>query len=326
MYPAIRRSRAQDSCILAIVMAVSGCASTGPGTVPDTPGPVSETMQDSPGPPVRRASPPSFHRKAPEAVSPGVRPKAPDSESSSAPSRSAPRSVPRRVPRAVPRTRADSAALELAITKRLAQRPLAQALTQRIRNPELADRVASAVVYEAGRNRMSPSLLAAVLLIENAPLDSTAVSSQGAVGMMQVMPVHIGSYGCLSGDLLNVEANICHGARLLHAYLRRHGSVEVALRRYNGCVQGRNTPRCYRYPVRVLRTASHLRHDVLVSAAKFPDPSVNEETGEEQTVATTLGADLPRSVETTDTTAKAEETAACATLLGCLRHRWTKTR
>jgi len=47
----------------------------------------------------------------------------------------------------------------------------------------------------------------------------------------------------------------------------RTRSVTVALRRYNGCIRGANTPRCYRYPVRVLATAARLRRDILASAA-----------------------------------------------------------
>lgn len=166
-----------------------------------------------------------------------------------------------------PRLLVDSTALEFAVTARLAHEPLTRAIARRTRNPELAERAAWAVTREAGRLRMSPSLLAAVLLVENRQLDSSAVSSQGAIGLMQVMPMHAGSYGCESADLMNVDANICHGARILHLYLVRSRSVTVALKRYNGCVRGANTPRCYRYPVKVLRTAARLRHDILASAA-----------------------------------------------------------
>ena len=144
----------------------------------------------------------------------------------------------------------------------------ARAIARRTRNPAMAERAAWAVTREAGRIRVSPSLLAAVLLIENRQLDSAAVSSQGAIGMMQVMPIHAGSYGCGSADLTNVDANICHGARILHLYLMRSRSVTVALRRYNGCVRGANTPRCSRYPVRVLQTAARLRHDDPVPARR----------------------------------------------------------
>jgi soluble lytic murein transglycosylase-like protein len=160
----------------------------------------------------------------------------------------------------------DSTALEFAVTARLAHEPLAQAIARRTRNPAVAERAAWAVTREAARLRVSPSLLAAVMLVENRALDSAAVSSQGAIGLMQVMPIHAGSYGCGSDDLRNVDANICHGARILHTYMVRTRSVRVALRRYNGCVRGTNTPRCYRYPVRVLRTAARLRRDILASA------------------------------------------------------------
>ena len=175
-------------------------------------------------------------------------------------------SPPARVPAA--KSRVDSTALEFAVTARLAHEPLARAIARRTRNPALAERAAWAVTREAGRIRMSPSLLAAVLLIENRQLDSAAVSSQGAIGLMQVMPIHAGSYGCGSGDLTNVDTNICHGARILHLYMVRTRSVSVALRRYNGCVRGANTPRCHRYPAQVLRTAARLRRDILASATE----------------------------------------------------------
>ena len=188
--------------------------------------------------------------------------------SSAARSRSAVRqpSPPARAPAA--KSRVDSTALEFAVTARLAHEPLARAIARRTRNPALAERAAWAVTREAGRIRMSPSLLAAVLLIENRQLDSAAVSSQGAIGLMQVMPIHAGSYGCGSGDLTNVDTNICHGARILHLYMMRARSVSVALRRYNGCVRGANTPRCHRYPAQVLRTAARLRRDILASATE----------------------------------------------------------
>jgi soluble lytic murein transglycosylase-like protein len=185
-----------------------------------------------------------------------------------APSRPAPtRPVP---PRAAPaRPAVDSSALERAVVTRFSHRPLALALARRTRNPELAYRAAAAVVREAVQLQMSPSVLGAVLLIENRGLDSSAVSGQGAVGLMQVMPMHAGSYGCSSRDLRQVDANICHGSRLLYRYIQRTGSLQVALRRYNGCVRGTNTPRCERYPVRVLRTASGLRRDMLANAAEM---------------------------------------------------------
>jgi soluble lytic murein transglycosylase-like protein len=215
----------------------------------------------------------------------------------------------------------DSAALELAVTKRLAHRPLASALARRIRNPELADRVAAAVVYEAGRAHIAPSVLAAVLLIENAPFDTSAVSTEGAIGLMQVMPMHVGNYRCLSGDLLNVEANICHGARLLQMHLRRTKSLEAALRRYNGCVRGRNTPRCQRYPIRVLRTASRLRREIILSGAKLADQAADEDP---EDAASRLDA-LPPDVHPDSMAVASNDPARCDSFLGCLKDRWSRT-
>ncbi|HEU4524368.1 MAG TPA: transglycosylase SLT domain-containing protein, partial [Gemmatimonadales bacterium] len=169
--------------------------------------------------------------------------------------------IHRRTPPPVPRV--DSTALEFAVTARAAHLPLARALARRTGNPAVAERAAWAVTREAGRLKLSPSLLAAVLIIENGALDSTAVSSQGAVGLMQVMPIHAGSYGCASADLRTVDANVCHGARILHTYIARTRSIPRALRRYNGCVRGTNTPGCHRYPVRVLRTAARIRREIL---------------------------------------------------------------
>ena len=306
MFPAVCRGRALDLCLFATVLTVAACASTGPGTAP----PLAPLASSARGPTAE------FHTDVPAVQEhrPARRESRPARPSPARPSRPAP----------VRRTRGDSAAMELAVTKRLAQRPLAMALARRIRSPELADRVASAIVYEAGRARLSPSLLAGVLLIENAPFDTSAISTEGAIGLMQVMPVHVGSYRCLSGDLLNVEANICHGARLLSSYVRRGKSVEAGLRRYNGCVRGRNTPRCQHYPTRVLRTASRLRREMLASAAQL-DPSVlSPSVLSPRISSSSLGADLPSDGADADTAATPP--SPCSTLMGCLRQRWSSTR
>jgi len=310
MFPAICRGKALKSYGLAAVTLLSACASTGPGTPASfaTPGIMPARVPAT----VPQAS--ARKPSAPQSSAPKSSPRKP-----SAPQMSALK--PRVSAPARPRTARDSAAMESALTRQLAHRPLAAALARRIRNPELADRVASAVVYEAGRAHISPSVLAAVLLIENAPFDTSAVSSEGAIGLMQVMPMHVGNYRCLSGDLLNVEANICHGARLLQMHLRRTKSLEAALRRYNGCVRGRNTPRCQKYPVRVMRTASRLRREILVAGAKLSDQS-----GEDpEDVAARLDA-LPPDLPADTAAVASNEPARCDSFLGCLRDRWSRTR
>jgi Transglycosylase SLT domain len=313
MFPAICRGRALDSCLLVTVLATSACASTGPGAPPSL------------EPAVAPAGLPPGSTTVPHSVAPkrrAVRGSAPVARVDSS-TLAVPPSTPskrRAVRGTTPRARVDSATLERDLTKRLAHRPLALALTPRMRYPHLADRVAAAVVYEAGRARISPSVLAAVLIIENAPFDTGAVSTEGAIGLMQVMPMHVGNYRCLSGDLLNVEANICHGARLLHNHLRRTKSMEAALRRYNGCVRGRNTPRCQRYPGRVLRTASRLRREILLTGAKLEGAA--NDRGDARSRLSSLPPD-----HDPDSVAVAEnEQSKCDSFLGCLKNRWSGTR
>jgi soluble lytic murein transglycosylase-like protein len=309
MNPAICRGRALDSCLLAAGLTLSACASTGPGAPPSL----------LPG--VASAAAPAAPERAEAAKPAPVRSEA----AKSAPARTEatkPTAAKRRAGKPVqPRVVLDSAALERAITKRLAHRPLAMALAPRMRHPELADRVAAAVVYEAGRARINPSVLAGVLVIENSRFDTSAVSTEGAIGLMQVMPMHIGNFRCLSGDLLNVEANICHGARLLHNHLRRSQSIELALRRYNGCVRGRNTPRCQRYPGRVLRTASRIRREILVASASLE----GEAAAERRTSLSSLST-LPPDLDADSVASAANEAAQCDSFRGCLRNRWTKPR
>src|ERR687897_237190 len=223
---------------------------------------------------------------------------------------------PVRIPAAV---RRDSAALERAVTTEHAHWPLAIALARRSGNPDVAEQAAAALVTEALRLKLDPSLLGAVLLIENTPLNPTAVSSQGALGLMQVMPVHRGNYGC-SPDLVNIADNICHGARILKHMVRRTKSVSLALKRYNGCVRGRNTPRCYRYPNRVLRTASRLRREMLLIAA---DSSIGYEEAL-ASVPRARRASRPQLVMREDSVGtETPATMTCASFFGCLRHRWT---
>lgn len=312
----IRSRRARELGRFAMVLLVAACASSGDAVPPvSLPEPLAIAGPGLVRPRTRPAKPAVPVRASVPVRVPPAR--------SSKPER-APEPPRAARPRPAIAARVDSAALERALTKRFAYEPLSVVLAKRTRKAELADRIAAAVVYEAERNRISPSLLAAVLLIENAPFDTTAISSQGAVGLMQVMPVHIGSYGCPSRDLNSVEANICHGARILQHNIRRaKGAIPLALKRYNGCVRGRNTPRCHRYPGRVLRIASKLRHEMLVNAAGFegglPDDVALTEAGQAVTVPSQPVLEPDTSITTTTTSA-----SECTTFIGCLKHRWSQ--
>jgi soluble lytic murein transglycosylase-like protein len=120
----------------------------------------------------------------------------------------------------------------------------------------LAFRIADALVAQARKENLDPALLVGVLLTENAQLDPRARSSVSARGLMQVMPIHGGNWGCGSKDLFDVESNICHGVQILKQAMNDAPNMRKALLRYNGCVRGRNTPNCHTYDDKVLRQAS----------------------------------------------------------------------
>lgn len=120
----------------------------------------------------------------------------------------------------------------------------------------LASRVARSLVREARAVDVEPRLLLAVLLVENPWLDPDARSSVGAIGLMQVMPLHRGQWPGCAADLETIESNICHGARIFaHYFASEDGDIERALLRYNGCVRGTNTPDCHTYPQHVFARA-----------------------------------------------------------------------
>ena len=131
----------------------------------------------------------------------------------------------------------------------------------------LVRRISRAVAREARRQQVPPSLIAAVLVTENTTLKPGARSSVGALGLMQVMPMHAGAALCGSSDLTDVDSNICHGTLILARNLRRTPTTTAALLRYNGCVRGTNTPDCHRYPSKVLARAGKVREQILSSTS-----------------------------------------------------------
>ena len=123
-------------------------------------------------------------------------------------------------------------------------------------DPRLVRRIATALVTESRRSNVSPDILLAVLLVENPWLDPDARSPVGARGLMQVMPLHRGHWKACPQDLDSIEGNICYGAQIFRDYVRvSDGDMEKALLRYNGCVNGTNTPNCGNYPNTVFARA-----------------------------------------------------------------------
>ena len=127
--------------------------------------------------------------------------------------------------------------------------PVQQVLLSYRNDEDLTRQIAVALVREAHRANLEPEVLLSVLLVENPMLETRARSFVGAVGLMQVMPLHRGQWRACRPDLESIDSNICHGAQIFASYLRSsNGNVDRALLRYNGCVNGTNTPNCHGYP------------------------------------------------------------------------------
>lgn len=93
---------------------------------------------------------------------------------------------------------------------------------------------------------LPPDLVLALIEVESR-FDPWAVSSAGAVGLMQVMPFWPRELG-VQNQLVRVESNIRMGCEILRFYLRAENhSWSRALARYNGSV-GRST-----YPALVMQ-------------------------------------------------------------------------
>lgn len=168
----------------------------------------------------------------------------------------------------------DSMAMESQLTRAELRRSLERYFARFNDDRMLVRQVTRAVLREAQRQNVAPSLIAAVLITENTTIKPAAVSSVGALGLMQVMPMHAGQLGCQSADLVDVDSNICHGTTILARNLRRSQSSATALLRYNGCVRGTNTPDCHRYPTKVLSRAGRLRQELLASAEPKPQLAI----------------------------------------------------
>ncbi|MDQ3998395.1 MAG: lytic transglycosylase domain-containing protein [Gemmatimonadota bacterium] len=118
-------------------------------------------------------------------------------------------------------------------------------------------RIADAAVRQAYALQIPPALVLGVMLTENTTLKPSARSNVGAQGLMQIMPrlwkpVLGRRYGRdLRDDATNVRYGI-HILRYMHDRVSGRvgpdASYRTALLRYNGCVRGRNTKNCHRYP------------------------------------------------------------------------------
>lgn len=96
--------------------------------------------------------------------------------------------------------------------------------------------------HRTGEARLPPGLVMAVMDIESR-FNRWAVSSAGAVGLMQVMPFWPEKLGIKRYELIHTGPNIHMGCAILRYYLKyERNDVRRALARYNGSVGQRGYP------------------------------------------------------------------------------------
>jgi soluble lytic murein transglycosylase-like protein len=113
-------------------------------------------------------------------------------------------------------------------------------LKKKVRDEAERSLILEHVQCEAKRLQLPPGLLMAVIDVESG-FNRWAVSSAGAVGLMQVMPFWPRQLGLTNDQLVLIPQNIRMGATILKYYLdRERGDYTRALARYNGSVGRRN--------------------------------------------------------------------------------------
>jgi soluble lytic murein transglycosylase-like protein len=113
-------------------------------------------------------------------------------------------------------------------------------LARYVKNAGEREQILHNVHCEAKRVDIPPELVLAVMDVESR-FDRYAVSSAGAVGLMQVMPFWPRELGMTNDQLVRIDDNVRMGTTILGYYLRKErGNYQRALQRYNGSL-GRPT-------------------------------------------------------------------------------------
>ena len=120
-------------------------------------------------------------------------------------------------------------------------------LARHVKDPEMRQALLRRVYHEATLAGLPPELVLALIQVESA-FQVEAVSSAGAVGLMQIMPFWIRELGLPADDLKDPWRNLRYGCTILAHYLAvEDGDFTRALARYNGSL-GKTW-----YPERVMR-------------------------------------------------------------------------
>ncbi|MES1949872.1 MULTISPECIES: transglycosylase SLT domain-containing protein [unclassified Salinisphaera] len=113
--------------------------------------------------------------------------------------------------------------------------------------PDVGRRMAllKTVHAEAARAGLDPQVVLSLIQVESA-FQRFAVSSAGAIGLMQIMPFWIDEIGRPDDNLFDMRTNLRYGCTILAFYLdKEDGDLTRALARYNGSLGQ------YWYPSRV---------------------------------------------------------------------------
>ena len=112
-------------------------------------------------------------------------------------------------------------------------------LFQRVVEQPNVAKYASLITTVAREQNQDPALLKSVIAVESA-FEANAVSSKGAVGLMQVMPETAERYGLAADKKKSVQQKLCDpainlriGARYLKDLREIFGSLNLALAAYN---------------------------------------------------------------------------------------------
>ncbi len=107
-------------------------------------------------------------------------------------------------------------------------------LTRYVADAKEREQILHAVHCEAKRVNIPPELVLAVMDVESR-FDRFAISSAGAVGLMQVMTFWPRELGMTNDQLVRIPDNVRMGTTILGYYLRKErGNYQRALQRYNG--------------------------------------------------------------------------------------------
>jgi len=146
--------------------------------------------------------------------------------------------------------------------------------------PKLAWEIAKNVEHYSRVYERDPDLVLALIAVESY-FDPKAVSSMGAQGLMQVMPLWKRS-ACMEDDLLGVEGSVRCGLKILSFYQDMYKNLDVALVAYNrgpGAVDAamrRGENPSNGYEASVLKTYERLRRLNLGIHGLAPDPAIRQ--------------------------------------------------